>query len=165
MPTGVGERPEPGTAPTSTTPTGSADTKPSDVEPVPIDLNRSELLERAGVDQALLTDLERHGLVVGHQVGDEVFYDGHAQRIVAIAASMGEHGLEARHLKRYRVAASAEAGVLEQVVMPMLKTRHPESRAAAVATLAELSTLGRELAAQLLAVELERLTDSQSQGR
>ena len=35
------------------------------------------------------------------------------------------HGVEARHLRMYKVAAEREAGVFEQFVMPLLKQRNP----------------------------------------
>ena len=59
-------------------------------------------------------------------------------------------GMEPRHLTQYRVAAEREAGLLEQVVMPLAKRRAPTAHREAVQTLSELAELGQGLHAALL---------------
>ena len=48
-----------------------------------------------------------------------------------ITATMLDHGVEVRHLRMYKIAAEREAGVLEQLIMPLLKQRNPDARARA----------------------------------
>jgi hypothetical protein len=54
----------------------------------------------------------------------------------------------------YKVAAEREAGFIEQLVMPLLKQRNPESRARALEEAVELAALGAEMHAAVLAREL-----------
>jgi uncharacterized protein (DUF2336 family) len=60
------------------------------------------------------------------------------------------YGVEARHLRMYKVAGEREAGFFEQVIMPMLKQRNPQARRQAADTLSELSRLGQSLRAAML---------------
>lgn len=151
--------PGPGTANEGQTPAGAALSSLEAEE-----LSASEVCERLGVASSLLDELERHGLVSPRTVGDERFFDSRACEVVRLGAAMRTHGLEPRHLKRYRTAANAEAGVLEQVVMPLLKARSQSSQAEAAERLDELRRLGRELADHLLAGELADLLGQSAPG-
>ena len=66
------------------------------------------------------------------------------------AAGFARHGVEARHLRAWRNAADREAGLFEQVIMPLLRQRNPEARRQAAATLTELATLGGDLRKALI---------------
>lgn len=121
-----------------------------DLGPSGISLTRSELASASGLSRSDLSDLERFGLVVGRMIGDEVFYDEEALVVARLAAGFRAHGVEARHLRMYKVAAEREAGFFEQVVMPLLKQRDPGSRAEAVAVLDQLTDLGDGLRAAML---------------
>jgi hypothetical protein len=59
-----------------------------------------------------------------------------------------------RHLRIYKVAADREAGLVEQVVMPLLKQRNPAAREQAATSAAELTQLGAVVHAALLRREL-----------
>ena len=59
-----------------------------------------------------------------------------------LAAAFMRHGIEARHLRMYKIAAEREAGFFEQVVMPLLKQRNPGARQQAIELLDELTELG-----------------------
>ncbi len=74
-------------------------------------VTREDLLARAGIDAAVLVDLEQHGLV---RAGAGGFYDHEAVQIASTVRAMAEHGLEARHLRPFRVAADREIGLVEQ---------------------------------------------------
>jgi hypothetical protein len=67
-----------------------------------------------------------------------------------VAATFIGHGVEPRHLRMYKVAAEREAGVFEQLIMPLLKQRNPASRQQAIDTLEELAGLGDQLRAAML---------------
>lgn len=115
-------------------------------------LHRDELCERAGVGPELVADLERHGLLTA-SAGD--WFDAEALAIVEVASRLAAFGLEARHLRPYRVAADREAGLFAQVVAPLLR-QHPNerhelaSRARADETLRELMLLSQRLHLALL---------------
>ncbi|MGW4113328.1 transcriptional regulator FtsR [Actinosynnema sp. NPDC004786] len=96
-------------------------------------VTREELLARAGIEPGALADLEQHGLV---RAGAGGFYDHDAVQIAATARAMAEHGLEARHLRPFRVAADREVGLVEQAAGAASRQR---DRAEVVRELAALS--------------------------
>jgi len=113
-------------------------------------LGRDELLDATGLDERALDELERYGLIVGGKVGSSLFYDEEAVVIATLAADFAGHGVEARHLRMYKVAADREANLIEQLVMHLLKQRNPASREQATETMTELASLGEKLRAALL---------------
>jgi DNA-binding transcriptional MerR regulator len=110
-------------------------------------LTRQEVLDRAGIDSALLQDLERHGLVGPLSGGS---YPADALDVVTAAARLIEYGLEARHLRPYRVTADREVGLFNQMVAPMVRQNGPAARARAAETVRELATLTQQLYAALV---------------
>jgi hypothetical protein len=92
-------------------------------------------------------------------VGGDTFYDGDAMVVARTAAGFVRFGIEARHLRMYKVAAEREAGFMEQVVMPLLKQRNPTARKQAAENLAELARLGEQLRSALLRTALHEHTD------
>lgn len=123
---------------------------PLDSGPTSVSLTLDELASASVLRPQQLRELEQFGLIEGRSVGAEVFYDGDALVVAQKAAGFLRHGIEARHLRMFKVAAEREAGFLEQVVMPMMKQRNPDARHKAVATLGELAALGQSLRAALL---------------
>lgn len=115
-----------------------------------IALSRDELADAAGITPADVADLERFGLVQGRSIGPTVLYDEAALGVARLAAGFIQHGVEGRHLRMYKVAAEREASFFQQVVMPLLKQRHPGARQQAVETLGELAELGEGLRAAML---------------
>jgi DNA-binding transcriptional MerR regulator len=110
-----------------------------------------ELAAAAGSTDLMIRELEQFGLITPHAVvAGTQYYDGLALQVARAAAGFARHGVEARHLKAWRNAAEREAGVFEQVVMPMLRQRNPDARRRAAATLAELSGLGADMRRALI---------------
>ena len=122
--------------------------------PTGVSLSLAELVGATGVAEDDIRDLERFGLISGRKVSSTVYYDEDALAVVQLAAGFMKYGVEARHLRMYKTAGEREAGFFEQVVMPMLKQRNPESRRQAVEVLEELSRLGQALRAAMLAQAL-----------
>jgi len=79
-----------------------------------------------------------------------VYYDEDAVIVAKLAAAFLAEGVEARHLRMYKVSAEREAGVFEQLVMPLLKQRNPGARLQASGKLGELAGLGGKLRAAML---------------
>ena len=125
-------------------------TAPLDAGASSVALSREELAEAAGITPAEVADLERFGLVSGRTIGPTVLYDESALGVARLAAGFLRHGVEGRHLRMYKVAAEREASFFQQVVMPLLKQRHPSARQQAVETLGELAELGEGLRAAML---------------
>jgi hypothetical protein len=83
-------------------------------------------------------------------------YDEDALTVANLAAAFRAFGIEPRHLRLYRNAADRELGLIEQVVIPLLRQRNPESRQRAVDGADQLAALGQSMRATLLRQSLRR---------
>jgi DNA-binding transcriptional MerR regulator len=158
----AGSRHAPGSGPTGPVAAGSGSVAGSSAsvplpEPPPLAVSRTgssmtlaELASATGLEEDELRELERFGLVMPRRVGSNVYYDEDALLVANLAAGFMRYGVEARHLRMYKVAGEREASFFEQVVMPMLKQRNPQARRQATETLNELSRLGHSLRAAML---------------
>jgi DNA-binding transcriptional MerR regulator len=131
----------------------------SDAGPHEVSLTAQELCLAADISRDDLRALEQYGLISGRPLGNDVFYDGDALLIATRSAGFLARGVEARHLRMYKVAAEREAGFLEQLTMPLLKQRNPQARRDAVELVEELSDLGHDLRSALLRANLRRHLD------
>jgi DNA-binding transcriptional MerR regulator len=103
-----------------------------------IRLTQEELLEQAGIDAALLTELRQFGLI---RPGAAGFFDPDAVLIARTVKSMTEFGIEPRHLRAFRASADREVGLLEQIVSPVYRHRDEDARARADEMVRELAAL------------------------
>lgn len=108
--------------------------------PAPVVMTRSELLEAAGADEALLTELEDYGLVRRARQ-----YSAEALQVARGAVALREYGIQPRHLRAVKAAAEREISLVEQVVAPLARqkaSREPAQRAgrAVAALIASLHT-------------------------
>jgi len=108
-------------------------------------LTREDLLDEAGIDGALLGDLEQYGLI---RPGAAGFYDPDSVLVARTVRAMTEFGIEPRHLRAFRASADREVGLLQQIVTPVSRHRDADAQARA-------SELAREFAA--LSVTLHTL--------
>jgi DNA-binding transcriptional MerR regulator len=113
-------------------------------------LTAQELADRAGVDVSAIHELEGFSMISSRRIGPETYYDVEQLAVVEACRAFLDHGVEVRHLRMYKIAAEREAGVLEQLIMPLLKQRNPEARSRAVAMVSELADAGEALHASLL---------------
>jgi DNA-binding transcriptional MerR regulator len=118
---------------------------------IDVRLSRSELLERTGMTDAQLRQIETYGLVAARGAG---WYDGDGLAVAETVARMAEFGLEPRHLRGYRTAADREVGLFEQVVAPVVRQRGPEAKARAEETVRELAALSLRLHTALVQARL-----------
>ena len=119
----------------------------------------TELADASGLTERQLGELIRYGLLGGRDVGGDTYFDGDALVVARTAAGFVQFGIEARHLRMYKVAAEREAGFMEQVVMPLLKQRNPTARQQAADNLGQLAKLGEQLRGALLRTALREHTD------
>jgi DNA-binding transcriptional MerR regulator len=77
--------------------------------------------------------------------------------IARAAAGLARHGIEPRHLRVYQNGAEREAGLVEQLVAPVLRARSEEARTRATEKLRELATLSAQLHGALLEARLRDL--------
>lgn len=113
------------------------------------EIDGSELCERASVSPDFLRALEEYGVVISRTEGGERFYRESEADIAAASARLARFGIDARHLRTILTAAARQAGLVEQLVAPGLRSRNPERRKAAFEDLEALARVTQELS-QLL---------------
>jgi DNA-binding transcriptional MerR regulator len=113
-------------------------------------LNADEICAMAGITRAQLAELESFGVLAATSGGADGVYDEDAVEIATLSKHFLDAGIEPRHLRGWRVAADREAGLLEQLIQPLLRQRNPEARAQAVAQLDELEQNGGRLRAAMM---------------
>lgn len=119
----------------------------------------SELCSMAGITAKQLAELESYGLLAGRGTGANAMYTASDLAIVRAAAGFLERGVEPRHLRAWRQSAEREAALFEQLVLPLIRQRNPQSRQQAAATLIELSQQGSALREAILRSALQHHLD------
>jgi hypothetical protein len=114
------------------------------------DLGVDELCERAGVDPARARELEQFGLLEAPYVELDV-------EIAAVCERLARYGIAPRHLRAFRTAADRQAGLLEALVLPSLRSRNPERRRAGLDDLRALTESAQELSQLLLSRTVRKL--------
>jgi DNA-binding transcriptional MerR regulator len=132
-----------GVASISQAPSGRAD--PPDRQ-----LTRRELVDAAGMSDALLTELETFGLL--RNVGRH--YSADAVEVASVAVALAAYGVEARHLPAVRAAAERESTMIESLVAPILRQRSPGARDLAGRTAGDVAGLVLRLHAALMRAAL-----------
>ncbi|HSH60595.1 MAG TPA: hypothetical protein VK988_13345, partial [Acidimicrobiales bacterium] len=121
-------------------------------------LTLEELASASGQSPDHIRDLERAGFITGRTVADVVYYDEECLSVAELMGGFARFGIEARHLRIYKNSAEREAGLFQQVIVPLLKQRNPEARQRAIDTLDELSQLGERLRTTMLRQAIKGLT-------
>ena len=114
------------------------------------DLGVDELYERAGVDAARARELDQFGLL-------EAPYGELDVEIAAVCERLARYGIAPRHLRAFRTAADRQAGLLEALVLPSLRSRSPERRRAGLEDLRALTESAQELSQLLLSRTVRKL--------
>jgi DNA-binding transcriptional MerR regulator len=113
------------------------------------ELDLDELCERAGIDVKLARELEDFGLLMPRTEGGQKRYSELEADIAGACGRLAQYGIAPRHLRSFRTAADREAGLIEQVVGPALRSRNPERRRAGTEDLEALGSVAAQLS-QLL---------------
>ena len=111
----------------------------------------AELARSLDLSEAFVIELERYGLITGSLVGNDMFFDSDAVQVTRVAAAFASFGIDARHLRMYKMSVEREMSVFEQVLVPLMRDRDPQRAHQVEATLHELIQLGDELRDVLLA--------------
>ena len=117
-----------------------------------IRMSRSELIANSGLTDDQLADLHEYGLVRPREGGEH--YDADALAIASTVASLSRHGLEPRHLRLFKTAADREAGLIEQVVVPVSRQRDDDAAVRAAELRRELARLATQLHDALVSLAL-----------
>jgi len=140
---------------------GFAAAPPSDAQ-----FTRDELCRAAGANVDQLLELESFGLVSARGSGDRgAWYGGDDLVLLRLARELADYGLEARHLRMYKLFAEREAALFEQVVAPLVRQRNPEARARARDTIQTLAQLGGRMRDLALRTAVHGLADTRDPHR
>ena len=113
------------------------------------ELDLNALCERAGIDASLARELEEFGLLNPRiQAGERVYTQTEAE-IAETCGRLARFGIAPRHLRTFRTSADREAGMLEALVAPALRSRNPERRRQGAEDLRQLAELAQDLAQRL----------------
>jgi hypothetical protein len=119
-------------------------------------MSADELCAASGLSPDEVAGLKGFGLVEPVTVAGIETYDDDALTVAKLAVAFRAFGIEPRHLRLYRNAADRELGLIEQVVIPLLRQRNPESRQRAVEGADQLAALGQSMRTTLLRQALRR---------
>ena len=119
-------------------------------------VDAATLRERTGISAEQARELEEFGLLAPRVVNGAKVHGETDIDIALACAKLARFGIGPRHLRAFRSAVDREAGLLETVVAPALRSRNPERRAAAVEDLQTLAGLAQELSQLLFWREIRR---------
>jgi DNA-binding transcriptional MerR regulator len=120
------------------------------------EVDAATLRERAGISAELARELEEFGLLAPRVQGGSRLYGETDVGIAVACGKLARYGIAPRHLRAFRSAAEREAGLLEAVVAPALRSRNPERRRAGIEDLQALAELTQQLSQLLFWRELRR---------
>lgn len=109
------------------------------------EVDLAELCRRAGVDAAFVRELEDFGLLEARRDDGRALYPERDVDVAAACFRLSRFGVAPRHLRSFRTGADREAGLLEQIVAPSLRSANPERRHAGLEDLETLAALSQEL--------------------
>ena len=124
------------------------------------ELDLAELCQRAGIDASARTRARgvRTARRRGSRAASSFYREGDAE-IAAACGRLAQYGIDARHLRTFRNSAGREAGLLEQLVAPALRSRNPERRKTGLDDLQSLAETSQELSRLLFWRELRLLAE------
>lgn len=143
----TGDAPGPDPSPAATDQSSDEELR---VGPTSSSLTAEELAAQSDVSVAVVNELESFGMIEARRIGPDAYFEPSAKVVVDACRQFLDNGVEVRHLRMYKIAAEREAGVFEQLVMPLLKQRNPAARSKAVETVNALADAGEALHAALL---------------
>jgi len=120
-------------------------------------LSLEQLLSAADADVGFVRELEEYQLLDGRRKGTGTPYTPTDVDIVIICLRLARYGVAARHLKAFRSAVGREAGLLEQILVPSLRSSNADRREAGLQELEQLAELTSQLAHLLLVRDLRDL--------
>jgi DNA-binding transcriptional MerR regulator len=113
-------------------------------------LLKSNLQQALDIPESFAETLEEYGLICSHEGDEGPYYDPDDVKILRIAHQFSRYGLEPRHMRMYENLTDREVMVFEQIILPSLKSKDPETRKRALDNLSQLVNLSRELKDALL---------------
>lgn len=117
-----------------------------------------EVQQLTGAELGLLAELEDYELVYPRQVSGVRRYTETDAGIVAAAAQLAQMGLRPKNLRVLKSAVDREIGLLEQVLLPALRSNRPDRKREGLDRLDDIVQASARLRQLLLARGIRRLT-------
>ncbi len=118
------------------------------------EVGEAELHARSGVTADFARELEDFGLLTPrHDAGERRYHESDID-VAASCARLARYGIAPRNLRAFRTAADRNAGLVEAVVAPALRSNKPERRQAGMEDLQTLAEVAQELSNLLFWREL-----------
>ncbi len=125
----------------------------------PVRYSAEELCAESGLTPTELDNLESYGVVAATPSAGGPLYDQDALEIATCSKRFLDAGVDARHLRSWRVAAEREAGLFDQLIQPLLRQRNPDANREALERLRDLEEVGGRLRSVLVHSALRHLFD------
>jgi DNA-binding transcriptional MerR regulator len=119
-------------------------------------LSFEQLVAESDTEPGFVRELIEYQLLDGSRTGAQPYSRADVE-IVALCQRLARYGVAGRHLKAFRSAVSREAGLLEQILAPSLRSPHPDRREAGLEEAETLAELTSELTHLLLVRDLREL--------
>ncbi len=87
------------------------------------------------------------------------FFDEDAVRLVSAASALANFGVQARHLRAFKVSADREAGLVAQIASPIAKGKGTGARDRAEEMVREIAALSVTLHTQLVKQAVREVLD------
>ncbi len=123
------------------------------------DYTSEEIQGLTGADGMLLGELEEYELVHARHVGGVRRYAETEVGIVGAAAQLAQIGLRPKNLRLLKSAVDREIGLIEQVLLPALKSSRPERRREGLDQIDDIVQATSQMRQLLLARGLRQLTE------
>lgn len=120
-----------------------------------------EVVRRLGATQDLLTELEEFELIRPRQVSGVKRYSDLDVEIVAVAVELGGVGLRPKNLRILKSAVDRESGLIEQVVLPVLRSPRMDHQREALDLIERIIESTTALRRLLMTRNVRRLTTGQ----
>jgi DNA-binding transcriptional MerR regulator len=120
-------------------------------------LELESLCERAGIAPQRARELKEFGLLEPRVESGQRIYSETDAEIAEACETLARFGIAPRHLRAFRTSADREAGLLEALVGPALRSRNPERRRAGIEDLQALAESAHELSQLLFTRNVRKL--------
>ena len=120
-----------------------------------VSLTTAELSAAANAGAELIGALVRFGLIRGRETAAGTVFDHEALIVARAASAFAERGVEARHLRMFKIAVERESGLYEQILAPLILRGRNDEAGAELSELVNLAeTIRRSLLRRILGPRL-----------
>ena len=120
-----------------------------------VSLTTAELSAAANASAELIGALVRFGLIRGRETAAGTVFDHEALIVARAASAFAERGVEARHLRMFKIAVERESGLYEQILAPLILRGRNDEAGAELSELVNLAeTIRRSLLRRILGPRL-----------